>query len=243
MRIICQGDLIEYQDMINLEYISKLWKNNPAKNAGNHPADAMQSFLKSQTPSPEQAIDECHYLAVDIETTGLSSNKDSILSIGFVPINRRCIDLSQAQHFYIETDASVGDSATIHHIKDSDLKEKGQPIEIALDALLEALSGKVLLVHYAKLDYTFLKKYTKQTYGTALECPMIDTLAIEKNRQQRENPNQVPKLRLDNCRQNYNLPRYSAHNALTDAIATAELWIAQMSKLQEKGSLKLKNCK
>ena len=45
--------------------------------------------------------------------------------------------------------------------------------------------------------------------------------------------------RLDDCRERYGLPRYGAHNALTDAIATAELWLAQMSHMQKKEALRL----
>jgi len=36
-------------------------------------------------------------------------------------------------------------------------------------------------------------------------------------------------LRLHALSERYNLPRYSAHNALSDALAAAELFLAQVS--------------
>lgn len=203
---------------------------------------AMRNFLLANSPSPETPLDECQFLAVDIETTGLSNNKDTMLSIGYVPINRHCIDLSQARHYYLKSDAVVGESATIHGITDKHLAENGLAIETVMQEFLQALTGRVLLVHYATLDYGFLNSTSKDLYGVPLLCPFVDTMEIEKRRQLRINPNQTLKLRLDNCRKNYNLPRYSAHNALTDALATAELWIAQMLELQDKKKLLLKDC-
>ena len=222
-----------------IEYFNK--EKITSNDLANTPENiAMRTFLDSPTPELTENLDNCKYLAVDIETTGLSSNKDTILSIGFVPINRRCIDLSQAQHFYVKTQVSVGESATIHNIKDSDIQTKGQAIEDVMTSLLKALSGRVLLVHYANLDYSFLNIACKKLYGIPLQCQVIDTLQVEKRRLLRENPNHAPTLRLDDCRQNYNLPRYSAHNALTDALATAELWVAQMAVLQENSPIQLK---
>ena len=40
---------------------------------------------------------------------------------------------------------------------------------------------------------------------------------------------QTPSLRLDSSRKRYNLPTYTPHHALTDAIATAELLQAQLA--------------
>ena len=55
----------------------------------------------------------------------------------------------------------------------------------------------------------------------------IDTLRIAQRRFARHN--QVLKtgdLRLFNLRRRYQLPQYKAHNALTDALAGAELFLA-----------------
>jgi len=200
----------------------------------------MRDFLEAPQLDPDNLLNDCDYLVVDIETTGLSSKKDSLLSVGFVPIVDMSVDLSQTGHFIVQAQAEVGQSATIHGIHDKDIQEQGIPVDQVMQALLEQLKGKVLIVHYAGLDYGFLNKTAKALYGVPLLTPMIDTLEVEKKRQLRQFPNTRPNLRLDECRERYGLPRYLAHNALIDAIATAELWLAQMNYIQEKNSLALK---
>ena len=44
-----------------------------------------------------------------------------------------------------------------------------------------------------------------------------------------ETPIKSGDLRLQACRDRYNLPPYPAHNALIDALATAELLVAHAS--------------
>ena len=46
---------------------------------------------------------------------------------------------------------------------------------------------------------------------------------------------QTGDLRLFNLRPRYNLPRYKAHNALSDAIATAELFMALAAEMAPGG--------
>jgi len=60
--------------------------------------------------------------------------------------------------------------------------------------------------------------------------PCVDTLQQEQALlQRRETPIKPGDLRLQACRDRYNLPPYPAHNALIDALATAELLVAHAS--------------
>jgi DNA polymerase-3 subunit epsilon len=47
-------------------------------------------------------------------------------------------------------------------------------------------------------------------------------------------------LRLDKLRSSYNLPRYTAHNALIDACATAELVLAIAARMDSSESIELR---
>ena len=62
-------------------------------------------------------------------------------------------------------------------------------------------------------------------------------LALRKRRDQ---PVKQGELQLTSLRARYNLPRYTAHNALIDACATAELMLAIAAKMNPSGSLSLK---
>lgn len=57
---------------------------------------------------------------------------------------------------------------------------------------------------------------------------IIDTQALAlRTFERRQIPFKVSDLRLHALGNRYNLPRYGAHNALSDALAAAELFLAQ----------------
>lgn len=184
-------------------------------------------------------LSQLNLLAIDIEMTGLNAKKDQMVSIGAIVIKQLHIKSNSAQHKLLKIQGSVGQSATIHGVLDEQLKYAIE-LQDALHWLLELIKDKVLIAHHAPLDMQFLQqaftnlKIDKPTFFA------IDTLAIEKKRLFRQQP--VLKdgsLRLNACRENYQLPAYFAHNALTDALACAELFLAQSSQLEEQDKLTL----
>ncbi len=54
-------------------------------------------------------------------------------------------------------------------------------------------------------------------------------------RKRRDQPVKQGDLQLGTLRSRYNLPRYTAHNALIDACATAELMLAIASRMESFG--------
>ena len=109
-------------------------------------------------------------------------------------------------------------------------------IESILEALLAAITGRIVVVHYRHIEREFLARALLQRLGESIEFPMIDTMALEQHILHRrlsilerilKRP--VGPLRLGDCRERYGLPNYQAHHALTDALATAELFQAQIA--------------
>ena len=197
--------------------------------ATNHPL--MRQFLLTELPTKNTLCHEVEYLAVDLEMSGLDANKDQILSIGLVPIIDRQVVISQASHHIIKAEqVDLSETAPIHQLRDIDLVE-GQSLEIGMSSLLNALQGRILVLHHAPLDSAFLNTACQKLYGVPLLTPTIDTLLIERNRNQRHPSKSDLSVRLGESRRRYNLPDYTGHNAIIDAIATAELWLAQLSHI------------
>ncbi|GAA6153463.1 exonuclease domain-containing protein [Pseudoteredinibacter isoporae] len=164
------------------------------------------------------------FLALDLELTSLDPQNGDILSIGYVPIIEGFICPGEGRHCLISEHSGVGDSAIIHGIRDCDT-DGGHTMGDALAELHEARQGRVLLLHHASLDLAFLAKH-HTCYRKLLAA---DTMRIEYQRRHRQGQPLANSLRLNQCRERYHLPTYKAHNALTDALATAELFLAQMS--------------
>ena len=86
----------------------------------------------------------------------------------------------------------------------------------------------------------FLQKACAEWAGVTPPFVVLDTMQIELGlRKRREVPVQQGDLQLSRLRSEYNLPRYTAHNALIDAFATAELLLAIAARLDGKGAMKL----
>lgn len=191
---------------------------------------ALASWYAVPQPAGGTSLADLNLLAVDMETTGLKVEGNRILSIGWVPINGCEIDLSGAGYALVQTDGttSVGESATIHAITDTML-EAGAPEAEVVARLLEALQGRAMLAHFAALETSFLNAACKKHFGAELHAEVVDTFAIERRHMERMGT--YPRgedLRLPIVRTRYGLPRYQSHNALVDALACAELYLAQL---------------
>lgn len=186
------------------------------------------------TPWPDRKADcrEIPIVAIDLETTGLDPRKDVILSIGLVEIVNFSVRLSTAWHSIVRIDRDIpGESAVIHQITD-DQAAAGAPIEELLPELLRRLAGRPMLVHYSPIEQNFIDNACQQLYGAPFVTQIIDTLEIGQRVFERRNHLIQPgDLRLFNLRPRYNLPQYKAHNALSDALATAELFLAMADNL------------
>ena len=169
---------------------------------------------------------DTRYVAVDLETIGLSPEQDEIASIGWVAIEHGAILLATAQHYKIRLEKNVGQSAVYHQLTDSEL-QNGEPLATVLTRLLEAITGSVLVFHNAQLDMGFLNRACESLWGAPLLVPFQDTMQLESRRLLNYHQ-AIPTgaLRLFQCRRRYGLPDVAAHDALGDAIATAELWLA-----------------
>lgn len=93
-----------------------------------------------------------------------------------------------------------------------------------------------------QLSMSFLNNACKNLYGYPFLCPVVDTLALEVRQfQMRDQAIRSGDLRLAKARTRYGLPRYPAHNALTDALAAGELFLAQVAYRRTRKPLRLKD--
>lgn len=196
----------------------------------------LQNFYNAGTYHDETQLSDIDFVALDFETTGLDAERNSIISIGLVPFNLQRIFCRQAKKWYINPqDKLQEESIIIHGITHSDLSGAPDLLRI-LEQLLTELAGKVVVVHYRRIERDFFDRNLRALINEGIIFPVVDTMQIEFDIQKtqsrgfinwlkRKRPQSV---RLANTRLRYNLPTYPPHDALTDAIATAELLQAQI---------------
>ncbi len=176
------------------------------------------------------------FLVLDCEMSGLDVKSCQLLSLGWVVIERGRIVNSSAKHLLIHADRGTGESSIIHGLLDSNLAGATSAAAVLM-LLMNQIPGTVLVFHHASLDMRFLQKATIETFRCPLLFSYVDTMAIEKRRAALQG--KVKGLRLAQCRERYGLLAGAQHNALADAQATAELFLAQVSYLGEQEKLKL----
>ncbi len=202
--------------------------------AGRAPDGPVRTYLQSPPPGPRTDVADLPLLALDLETTGFDPRTDHIVSVGFIPLDGLEIRLSGAEHVLCRAQGDVGQSATVHGITDDAL---GGGIELGtlVERVAAALTGRVLLAHHAVIETGFLSIACQRTHGVPLPIAAVDTMSLQARVLRGPPGADLPPgaLRLPTARAHLGLPRYTAHDALADALGCAELYLAQVARLSE----------
>ena len=190
-----------------------------------------QPFIKSSEP-----LMSTRFLVLDCEMSGLDVNSAQLLSLGWVMIEHGRIVNASGKHLLIHAESGAGDSSRIHGLLDSSIAGARSGAAVLM-LLIKQMHGAVLVFHHAPLDIRFLQKAAIENFRCPLLFPYIDTMEIEKQRMHIQG--KTMGLRLSQCRERYGLDSTRQHNALADAQATAELFLAQASYLEKGHNLKL----
>lgn len=198
----------------------------------------LNTFYQQPLLDVLQTMEAADFVALDIETTGLDAQKDDIVSIGLVPFDHQRIYLARAKHWIVSSHRLTPESVVVHGITHSDLAQ-APSLKTVLPEIIASLQGKQVVVHYRYMEREFLRAAIAELWQQDFLFPVIDTLEIEAKRLRetqtlmaRFMKKQLPSLRLLHVRERYHLPAYENHNALVDALATAELLQAQIANLQ-----------
>ena len=206
------------------------WQSMFAEWAKEAPEGPLREYYLAGMISPTTPLKDTPLLALDLETTGLDSKNDEIISLGLMPLSLEKIRCQGARYWMAKPERSLhAESVTIHEITHTELSE-APALKDILDEILVALTKQVVVVHCVSIERQFLLEASLKVYGFPFYFPVLDTMDIERQAQFKpwwKRFGKAPSLRLDACRQRYNLPRYKAHHALTDALSSAELLQAQ----------------
>ncbi len=204
-------------------------------------ANPLRHFYQGALPSGNSDISSLQLLALDLETTGLDPRHDTILSAGWITLDAHHVFLASAEHHLVKAERAVNESSAVIHAITDDMTAQGEELCAVMSRLLSVLNGRVLLAHNASIERRFLDRACRHCFGGPFFSPTIDTLQLALRRlRRRDRHPRSGELRLAALREQYHLPRYKAHNALSDALATAELFLAQLAHWSDGTQTKIK---
>lgn len=211
------------------------WSSRFASLAKTSKYPALKAFYQQSVIAASTPMAEVPMVALDFETTGLDPSRDSIVSIGLVPMSISRIRCSGSKHWIIKPETNLHSASVVVHGITHSAVADAPDFSNVIDTLLGCLQGKIVVAHHAPIERRFLHAALMRHIQEGIEFPVIDTMAIEAQFSRRKSQEiwrsllgrQRTSIRLTDSRTRYHLPYYRQHNALTDAIACAELLQAQ----------------
>jgi DNA polymerase-3 subunit epsilon len=199
---------------------------------------ALRRFYEAGLPTDDTPIGEVPLVALDLETTGMDAERDVIVSIGIVPFDLQRIRPSEGHYWVVNPPRPLSEaSIRFHRITHSEVAD-APDLDAVLDDLLAALAGRVVVVHYRSIERPFMDAAVLRRRGERCLFPVIDTMSLEAEEERGGLMQRIkgwfgirpPSIRLADSRARYGLPAYSSHHAKVDAMATAELFLAQIAR-------------
>lgn len=161
---------------------------------------------------------------VDLELTGLNARADEIISFAAVPVEAGRVVAGAAVNGLCRPTRRVPDrSVLIHGLRGVDLAEAPR-LDEALPSLLAAMAGRVLVAHVAWVERSFLRRALARQ-GVRLRGPVVDTHQLGRLWAYEQGRRSSPEA-LDELATSLGLPVHRQHDALGDAMTTAQVFVA-----------------
>ncbi len=202
-----------------MKWLDRLFRHPPALSTEHALAlTAYQSGLSIPESSP---LGTLRFVVADVETTGLNPLADRLISIGAVTVVNRTVQLASGFEVVVrQTQASANANILIHGIDGTTQLAGLEPAPALLEFL--GYAGKAPLVGFhADFDRVVIDRASKAALGCVPENVWLD-LAYLAPALLAQPGKAVPQV-LDEWMQRFGIENHARHNALTDALATAQL--------------------
>lgn len=171
-------------------------------------------------------------VVVDVETTGLSLANDHLIAIGAVAIHAGRIALADSFEAVLRQEVASGKENILVHGIGGGEQRTGFPPEEALLGFLDYLGGAPLIAYHVAFDATMLRKAFRRFLGIEFEHTWADLAYVM--------PDLYPEQRqkyhaLDDWLKHFAIGNDARHNALSDALATAQLGLVALRTARARG--------
>jgi DNA polymerase-3 subunit epsilon len=187
----------------------------------------------------DQPLSSYEFVVFDTELTGMNNRRDEIVSIGAVRIkNLQIIAGENFQSFVRPHKITTATEGTfIHRITPQQLT-KAPSLKEILPEFIEFCGSSLLIGHYVSLDVSFINKAAKKLFNAKIKNPCLDTMRLAQVytetswEQYHDRFNLQVSYNLTDLSRTYNLPVFSEHDAMLDALQTAYLFLFLAKKLK-----------
>ncbi|MFJ5956659.1 exonuclease domain-containing protein [Paenarthrobacter sp. NPDC092416] len=177
---------------------------------------------------------QAEYCVMDLETTGLNSTRDRIISYGLVPVLEGRIRTAEAVYGVVNPGITITrESVMVHALRQCDVAE-APDIDECFDEILMRLEGRILVAHSAWIEVSFLAEAAKRR-KTKLNLSVVDTAVLAGKILTDSWLPSGHDIALEYASAVMGLPPHTPHHALGDAMTTAQVFLALGARLSADG--------
>ncbi|MDD2699858.1 MAG: 3'-5' exonuclease [Sideroxydans sp.] len=191
----------------------------------------LAAWQKQIAPNAMLPFGEARYVVVDVETTGLNLMTDTLISIGAVAVVGGRVVMGDSFSVVLQQQqSSRKENILIHGISGSVQREGVPPADALLD-FLEYLDDAPLVAFHVAFDETMIRRAMRQYLNHNFKHPWLDLAYVMPAL----NRDLVLSHRvLDDWIGRFGISIAARHNALADALATAQLLQIAQSQARRK---------
>lgn len=171
------------------------------------------------------------FVVADVEATGLDPRRDRLIAIGAVVVEAGRIELGRSFYAVLrQSEASSRENILVHGIGGTEQRAGQDPVEVLLGFL--EFAGKAPLVGFhAAFDDAMIRKAMREVLDEPYERRWIDLAQLA--------PELLPeearaRTHLDAWLERFGIEVFSRHDAVADALATAQLLLALLPLAAER---------
>ncbi len=219
---------------MNLYTLKNLLRLSPQ--ASNLPALDENNRL-CQELDQSRLLDDYVYTVLDTELTGLSASKEEIVSIGAVRVRGLAIAPGESFSALVRPSIPLPKTSTLIHRITPEAIAQSPPLSKVLPELIEFCKGTLIVGHHVGLDMSFINRACKKNHGRPMANPCLDTMRMAMLWREKRTPSHYEQYNLSisyvltDLAREFDLPAFTAHEALGDALQTAYLFIYLAKKI------------
>lgn len=198
------------------------------RRGGALPAD-LELRLSASNARPADAglarLQEDRFVVVDVESTGLDLRRDRLIAIGAVAVEGARIRLADSFEVVLRQQAESARANILVHGIGGQAQRAGVDPPEALADFLDYVGRSPLVAFHVPFDETMIRRAMREHAGMAFKRTWVDLADVL--------PALLPGLArrhraLDEWAGHFGIINHARHNALADALVTAQLFVAAL---------------
>ena len=211
------------------------WPRGPWRRApvlGDALAAGLAAYQALERPPLHAGLERQRVVVVDVESSGLDPRRDRLISIGAVVVRGGLLRLDESFQTLLQQERPSSDqNILVHRIGAFEQLSGGEPSVGLLDFL--TFAGKdPLIAFHADFDRVLIERAARAALGAMPDNTWLDLAALAPALF----PGRAGRGRaLDDWLRAFGIEHPDRHNALADAVATAQLLLAALAAAREQG--------